>query len=211
MRTQAGAGVEQARIEEIGREELVFVALDGSPASVETGLGQSGEDALAIGAALVPGLVAAVPAGIATLKSMSSEKRLIRPQPFDSDVPPPKAGTRCAVIEAGEHADRARDVPILLDQSRVRRSRAATSFNEAPVQHVRNSEEHRCTDRAANPPADADDAARRHLGRFACVVILFHARRRGLDAETAESFAASSRSPLVGVGCPSIDDGRARV
>ena len=32
------------------------------------------------------------PSGIATLKSISSEKRRMRPQALESDVPPPKAG-----------------------------------------------------------------------------------------------------------------------
>ena len=43
----------------------------------------------------------------------------MRPQPFDSDVPPEKAGFTVAMIEGGEHADRAHDMPVLLDQTGV--------------------------------------------------------------------------------------------
>ena len=65
----------------------------------------------------------------------------MRPQPFDSDVPPEKAGSHLAMIEGGEHADRAHDMPILLDQTGVGIETAGDIFNEAPVQHVRSSGE----------------------------------------------------------------------
>lgn len=92
MRTQAWPRDKQARVKQIDREELAFIALHRLAIERETRLRQSGQDTLAIIAPLVSALLRLTAAGIATLKSMSSEKRLIRPQPFDSDVPPPNAG-----------------------------------------------------------------------------------------------------------------------
>ena len=56
-----------------------------------------------------------------------------------------KAGFTVAMIEGGEHADRAHDVPVLLDQTGVGIEAAGDIFNEAPVQHVRSSGEPRCS------------------------------------------------------------------
>jgi hypothetical protein len=48
------------------------------------------------------------------------------------------------MIEAGENAERARDVPVLLDHTGVGPETAGNVFNEEPVQHVRSPEEIRC-------------------------------------------------------------------
>ena len=49
------------------------------------------------------------------------------------------------MIEGGQHADGARDVPVLLDQTGVGSETAGDILNEAPVQHVHNSGGSRCS------------------------------------------------------------------
>ena len=94
MRPQAAPGVEYARIEQIGREELVFVVASRVRRRVQIRrLSARRARVSDRRCARFLALLRLMESGIATLKSMSSEKRLIRPQPFDSDVPPPKAGT----------------------------------------------------------------------------------------------------------------------
>ena len=92
VRPEAFTCREMAFIRKVGREKLALVADQGRAQKLEF-VRREGRENRSRKARRLLRLAAPLAAfGMATLKSISSEKRLIRPQPFESDVPPEKTG-----------------------------------------------------------------------------------------------------------------------
>ena len=124
----------------------------------------------------------------ATLKSISSEKRLMSSQPFESEVPPEKADaisprstwppmTPRARTTCQSFSTRPGDVPrSLATSSTSRRSSTLETQADVPVADI-----------AANAAIDAHDAPGGHLCCASRVVVPLEAARQRFDADPAQS------------------------
>lgn len=145
MRTQAGAGIEHGRVEKRRREEAAFVALEDIVADTEAGGRQSGQNAIAIDATRLFHLTAAGPSRHRNLEIDVFRKPLDQIPSLGQRGAAAESRRRPVMVEHRQHFERARDMPILLDQSGSGAEALGESFNEGLVQHVHTSVENRCS------------------------------------------------------------------
>ena len=126
--------------------------------------------------------------GSSTLKSISSEKRLMSSQHFESGVPPEKAGAMPRLsTSAITPIARTTRKSFSISPGRVPRSAAisSTRFRSSTLEtQIYTAIAHF----AAHAPPDADDPPCWHLGCLAGVVRSLETRRRRLDTNSLKRF-----------------------
>ena len=96
VRPEAFTYREKALIRKVGREKLALIANQGLVQSSNSCAVRAERIRSRKARRLLRLAVPLAAAGIATLKSISSENRLIRPHPFESEVPPEKTSVTSA-------------------------------------------------------------------------------------------------------------------
>src|SRR5215510_6463352 len=127
---------------------------------------------------------------------MSSENRWMSPQPFDSDVPPAKAGAASLCSTAAITAS-ARTTCQSFSTSPSSVARAPATCSTSRRSSTLKAHEYPViADAAAHPLGDGDGPAGRYLGCLTSLIRLLQPCRRGRDAETVERFRREGTQPL---------------